>query len=240
MENDKNKFDLTGIYYTANENSDYFMANTQRILLENFGDKPIISVSFKPTILGNNCTNIVVGEGNRSNYKLYHQILIGARAATTEYVCMLEDDMLYSKEHFQYRPEGDTFAYNVNKWSIFSWTDPPIFSFRVRKLMSSLIVRRDALVKNLEERYAKYPVFEEIPPGIWKYYWGEPGRFENHLGIPVVKTEEFRSTVPNVMFSTSEALGYLHLGTRKAHNKVRANEIEYWGKAEDILKLYKQ
>ena len=82
---------ITGIYYNANENSDYFMNNTQRILLEAVGDMPIISVSFKPTRIGQNCTNIVVGEGGRSNYKLYHQILIGAKAAKTNYWLIRKD-----------------------------------------------------------------------------------------------------------------------------------------------------
>jgi len=230
--------DLTGIYYTSNQNSDYFMANTQRILLENFGDNPIISVSFKPTVIGNNCTNIVIGEQQRSNYMLYKQVLIGVRAATTKYVCMLEDDMLYSKEHFQYRPEDGIFAYNTNKWSIFSWKKPPIFSQRIRKLMNSLIVTREALLKTLEERYSKYPVLEEVPGRLIKYFWGEPGRFEDHLGINKLKTEEYYSSVPNIMFSTSEALGYLHLGERKKHSGVIKTEVEHWGSAEAVLKLY--
>lgn len=231
---------LTILYYTSNENSDYFMENTQRILLEAVGDTPIVCVSFKPTMIGNNCTNIVVGEGGRSNYKLYGQILTAAKATKTKYCATAEDDMLYSKEHFDYRPKDEVFAYNINKWSIFSWIKPPVFSYRPRKLMNSLIVTRDALVKNLQERYDKYPVFEEIPKDIWSFYFGEPGRFETHLGIPRVPTEEFESSIPNVMFSTSEALGYLGLGTRKAHSKIKKDRVEPWGSAESVLKLYKQ
>jgi len=229
---------LTILYYTANEEPEYFLKNTQKVLLNAVGDTPIISVSFEPTIVGNNCTNIVVGEGNRSNYKLYHQVLLAAIAANTEFVATAEDDMLYSPEHFDYRPEGDIFAYDINKWSIFSWTRPPIFSYRPRKLMSSLIVRRDALVKTLTERYEKYPVFEEIPEDIYKYYWGEPTRFEDHLGISKLKGEEYMGKVPNIMFSTKEALGYLHLGTRKAHSEIKKEVVEPWGSAETVLKLY--
>ena len=228
--------DLTILYYTANEEPEYFLKNTQRVLLDAIGDTPIVSVSFKPMDFG---TNICVGEGGRSNYKLYKQVLIAAQAAKTEFVATAEDDMLYHPSHFTYRPEGDTFAYNVNKWSIFSWTKPPVFSYRVRKLMSSLIVRRDALVKNLTERYEKYPVFEDIPTDIFKLYWGEPGRFENHLGIPTVKTEEFKSEYPNIMFSTGEALGFLSLGTRKAHSDTKSYKVEPWGTAEDVLKYYR-
>lgn len=232
--------DLTILYYTANEEPEYFLKNTQEQLLKAVGDTPIISVSFKPTIVGNNCQNIVVGEGNRSNFKLYYQILLAVREAKTEFVATGEDDLLYSKEHFEYRPEGDIFAYDINKWSIFSWTKPPIFSYRPRKLMSSLIVRRDALLKTLTERYTKYPIFEEIPENIYKYYWGEPGRFEDHLGITKLKTEEYMGAVPNIMFSTKEALGYLHLGSRKAHSLIQKTVVEPWGSAESVLSLYSQ
>lgn len=231
--------DLTIIYYTANANKDYFMANTQKYLLKAVGDTPIVAVSFKPTVIGQNCKNICIGEQKRSNYMLYQQILMGAREANTKYVAMAEDDMLYSPEHFLHRPPDEvTFSYDINKWSIFSWLKPPIFSYRVRKLMNSLITTKRALVKTLEERYVKYPAFEKIPPDLFKQYWGEPGRFENHLGITSVKTEEYSSPVPNIMFSTSEALGFLQLGERKAHNKIRAIRVEPWGTAEEILKLY--
>jgi len=149
--------------------------------------------------------------------------------------------MLYHPSHFKYRPADDeTFSYNVNKWSIFSWVNPPYFSYRVRKLMNSLITTKKALVKTLEERYFKYPDFKNIPKNIYKYYWGEPGRFENHLGITPLKSEEFSSELPNIMFSTSEALGYKKLGERKGHSEVKAKRVEYWGDADKIMKLYRE
>jgi hypothetical protein len=233
--------DLTIIYYTANQNSAYFMANTQKYLLAAIGITPVVSVSFKPTIVGKNCTNIVIGDQKRSNYMIYKQILIGARQAQTKFVAMAEDDMLYHPSHFTYRPpDNETFSYNINKWSIFSWVNPPILSYRVRKLANSLIVSKNALVKTLEERYTKYPVLEKISPNLFKSYWGEPGRFENHLGISPVKCEEFSSSAPNIMFSTSEALGYTTLGERKAHSKIKAEIVAPWGNAEKIIRLYNE
>ena len=230
--------DLTILYYTANEEPEYFMKNTQKQLLKAVGDTPIVSVSFKPTMIGDNCTNIVLEGQIRSNYTLYKQVLMAAKVATTEYVATGEDDLLYSAEHFQYRPQKDVFAYDLAKWSIFSWTKPPIFSYRPRKLMSSLIVTREALIRTLEERYAKYPTLEEASKTIYPLYFGEPGRFERHLGITPLESEEYSASVPNVMFSTPEALGYLHLGTRKAHNNIQANRVEPWGTAESVLKYY--
>ena len=170
---------------------------------------------------------------------IYKQVLIGTRQAQTKYVAMAEDDMLYHPSHFTYRPPDDeTFSYNINKWSIFSWVDPPILSYRVRKLMNSLITTKNALLKTLEERYMKYPSLKKIPPDLFKLYWGEPGRFEGHLGITPLKTEEFSSPHPNIMFSTSEALGYLDLGDRKAHTEIKSDHVDPWGTAKSILKLY--
>ena len=232
--------DLTILYYTSNTISDYFMKNTQDSLLNAVGDTPIVSVSFKPTVVGKNCTNIVVGEIQRSVYRMYYQVLQAAREAKTEFCATAEDDMLYHPSHFDYRPEGDLFAYNINKWSMFSWTEPPFFSYRPRMLMNSLIVRREALIKNLEERYEKYPTYDKEEFEKMRKYWGEPGRFDDHLGIKSVKTEKFESELPNVMFSTEEALGFADLGKRKAHSKIRADEIPYWGTAEEVLSIYKK
>lgn len=231
--------DLTILYYTANNVGGSFMANTQEYLLKAVGDTPIVSVSFKPTVIGKNCKNLCIGEYPRSVYMIYLQVMMAAREAQTKYVATAEDDMLYSPEHFAYRPtDDDTLSYNVNKWSIFSWVKPPIFSYRERKSMTSLVTTKKTLLNTLEERYAKYPVLENIPEKIYKLYWGEPGRFELHLGITPRKTEEFKTKVPNIVFSTSEALGFTDLGSRKAHSKIQADRVEPWGTAEEVLRLY--
>ena len=228
--------DLTILFYSANQISDFFMSNVISQLKKAVGDTPIISVTHKPMDLG---TNIVV-EMERSIYSIYKQVLIGARAAKTKYVATAEDDVLYPPEHFQYRPNDGELAYDLNKWSIFTWYQPPIFSQRPdRRTMTSLVADREALIKTPEERYEKYPVRELVPRQIYKYYWGEPGRFEDHLGISKVKTVKYSASVPSIVFSTPEALGFDYLGIRKAHSPIQKPELPYWGTAEKILKLYK-
>ena len=198
--------DLTILFYTANHISDYFMNNVIKQLHSAVGNTRIISISHKPMNLGK---NICVGDIGRSAYNIYKQILIGAKEAKTEYVATAEDDVLYPEKHFMYRPTENTLAYDTNKWSIFTWYKPPVFSIREgRRTMTSLIAPRKELIRTLEERYAKYPIFEKIPENIYKYYWGEPGRFEDHLGISRVNTEKYFSTVPSIVFSTEEALGF--------------------------------
>ncbi len=232
------KNDLTVVYYTSNwldTHNPYFLENTKKQLLRAIDDLPLISVSQKPIAFGQ---NICVGKIGRSHLNLYRQILEGAKAAKTKYVAMAEDDILYSHEHFHYyAPDNDVFAYNMAKWSLFTWTKPPIFSFRnKRKVVNSLIAKRDMLIDALEERFDKFKGIpdEKVP----LYYWGDPGRYEEKLGVSVRETEEFYTTEPNIVFSHPEAFGYLSRGTRKRLGDIRAIEIPYWGRAEDILKLY--
>jgi len=95
--------DLTVIYYTSNyleEKNPYFLENTKKQLLKAIGNIPLITVSQKPTIIGNNCTNICLGDIGRSHLNIYWQILQGCKAAKTKWVAMAEDDILYSEQHF--------------------------------------------------------------------------------------------------------------------------------------------
>ena len=228
--------DLTIIYYSSNAIPDYFMENTKKQLLVAAGDTPIISVSFKPMDLG---VNICVGELERSSYMIYNQILIGARAATTEYVATAEDDVLYPKGYFDYRPAKDVFAYDMNKWSIYTWDVVPVLLYKNRRTMTHLIVTREALIKTLEERYAKYPNVGDVIGTRIHSLFGEPGRFENSLGITPVSNERYVSPVPSVVFSTEQAVGFSNLGKKKAHRGIRADAIEPWGTAQEIMNYYR-
>ena len=228
--------DLTIIYYSSNKIPDYFMENTEKQLLKAAGDIPIISVTFKPMDLG---ANICVGELERSSYTIYKQVLIGAMAAKTEYVAMAEDDVLYPKEYFDYRPESGVFAYDRNKWSIYTWDVDPVLLYKDRRTMTNLIVTRKDLIKTLEERYAKYPHESDVLGTPLHAFWGEPGRFENSLGITPVANERYSSTVPSIVFSTEEAVGFSNLGKKKAHRGVRADSVEPWGTAREIMKYYR-
>lgn len=230
--------DLTVIYYTSNwldEHNPFFLENTKKQLLKAIGDLPLISVSQKPIAFGE---NICIGDVGRSHLNIYRQILIGTKAAKTKFVAMAEDDILYSYGHFHdYLPKKDVFLYDMNKWSIFTWTKPPLYSFRTkRKVVNSLIAPRQMLIDALEERFNK---FKDVPEEkIPLHYWGDPGRYENKLGVTVRETEEFYSSCPNIVFSHPEAYGYLSRGTRKRLGDLKAIELPFWGRAEDVLKLY--
>jgi len=238
------KNSLTVVYYTSNwldTHNPYFLENTKKQLLIAIGDLPLISVSQKPIAFGQ---NLCLGDIGRSHLNLYRQILEGARAAKTKYVAMAEDDILYSYEHFHtYLPDKDRFAYDMSKWSIFTWTKPPLFSFRTnRKVVNSLISPREMLVAAMEERFERVKELKQEGQKEENiiHYWGDPGRYEDKLGVTVRETEEFYSGTPNIVFSHPEAFGYLSRGTRKKLGDLKAIELPYWGRAEDILKLYQK
>jgi hypothetical protein len=232
----KKKFngDLTIIYITANKIDGYFGENVRDQLVKIADNLPIISVSWEPMDFGQ---NHVYGTPEKpSTWHIYKQVLEGAKLAQTKYIGIAEDDVLYSPDHyFSYRPEDNEFAYNVCKWGVYTWTQPPVFSFTRRKNNTSLIAPRKALIETLEERFEKYPDPNDYP----LKWWAEPGRYEKPLGLKTFKVVEYWSGYPNIVFSHEKALGYNNLGSRKRLGRMKAYETVYWGHVEDVLKLWK-
>ncbi len=238
--------DLTIIYYTSNhleQTNPWFLHNTKKALIKASGGLPIISVSHKPVYLEyENHKNILFKAKSRSHLNIYEQLMIGAMHAKTKYVAMAEDDILYSKEHFHSKmPRDNCFLYDMNKLSLFTWTKPPLFSFRHnRKVVNQLIAPKDYLVEAMNERFKR--VDELLAKGkplerILKFF-GDPGRYEKHLGVTVRETDTFMSTCPSIVFSHEHAFGYLSQGSRKRLGDLRINEVPYWGRAEEVLKQF--
>ncbi len=220
--------DLTVLYYTANLVEEPFATNIRRNLLALCNNIPIISISHKPMDFGQ---NICVAGFEYSIYNIYRQILIGAEAAKTKYVLCAEDDALYNTEHFNYRPSEDTFAYNVNRWMVHG----DIFFHRNRINMSMGIAPTELMVDTLTKRFAKFP---QLLPREQLAGFGEPGRFENKLGLPTVKMETFVTQTPTLVFNHRPSVG----GVRKLLTRdVVKDELPYWGKASEIWeKMYSQ
>jgi glycosyltransferase involved in cell wall biosynthesis len=135
---------LTIIYYTANVIAKGIEYSVLRGLRGH--GYPIISVSQEPMQLGK---NIVVPK-ERSLTNIYRQVLVGAKEAKTEFVALCEDDCLYTKEHFKYRPRKP-FAYNLNRWMLHLDQDQKIFTYRERPVLSQCIANRKALIECLEK-----------------------------------------------------------------------------------------
>jgi hypothetical protein len=224
--------DITVVYYTANFANDHFVNATRQRLIESIGDIPVVSVSQKPMDFG---INICVGDVGRSQINIYKQVSVGIKVATTKYVALCEDDCLYPPSHFTcFRPKDDEFGYNMNRWGLYTWTKPPIFSNKNRVVLSQCIANREFMIECINERFARYPDESTIP----LHHFAEFGKYEKWMEITIRKRFEFRSPEPTIMFSHPDAIGYAGLGTKKKHGDVRRSELEYWGTADEVLKKY--
>lgn len=214
--------DLTAIFYTAGHISSTFMENTHNQLLKALGDIPLITITKPPNV-------------ERSHFQIYRQALGGAKQAKTKWIALVEDDELYSPEHFKYRPKNKPFAYNLAYWGIYTWQDPPIYNYKGRKNLGNLICDRETFIEAMEERFKKY----SDPQGqSLQDIWAEPGRYERQLGVTIQETEDFYTNPPNIKFSHQTELSFAGLGTRKRAGELRATAIPYWGKASKIRTLY--
>lgn len=224
--------DLTVIYYTANVipgNWEQFVTQT---LLSSIGDAPLVSVSQKP--MPGFGRNIYLENFGRSHLNIYRQMLIGAKAAETKYLAFTEDDILYPPDHFTYRPSKDDIAaYDMHKWALYTWMQPPCFNTSSYRRTTGCIVARELFIEAMEERFARWPG-DSAPLS----HFCELGRHEAALGVTVRETEEFFSKNPHVVVFHEQALGWNHLGKRKRPGVERTEAIPYWGKAEDLARVY--
>lgn len=220
---------LTAIYITANVISDHFAQGTRKYLRDALGDIPLISVSHKPIDFGQN----IVVDLPRHQSSIYRQVLMGAKAATTKYVAVCEDDVLYSPEHFKHIPKPGHWAYNMNPWNLFTWGEP-MFTQKPggRRNLNGLICERELLIEHLEERFRLWP--GEININIF----GEPGKYDNQLGTTPYPSEYFFTNPPNIVFSHETNLQFRGLGKRKRVGEIRANTIPYWGKAQELRRIF--
>ena len=225
---------LTALYITANHAPEHFTQALRKQLLLALGDLPLVSVSKKPMNFGD---NLCVGDTPRSQANIYRQVLVGLRAVATHCVAICEDDVLYSPEHFKFRPRPNHWGYNMNAWSLFTWGEP-IFHYKApggRRNLNGLICETDLLIEHLEERFRLWPDDSKININIF----GEPGKYDNQLGTTPYPSEYFYVNPPNVVFSHETNLQFEGLGRRKAVGQIRATEIPYWGTAKQIQNIYK-
>ena len=223
--------DTSVIYYTANRIPPTFANKIRENIKEVSGGIPIISVSHHPIDFG---TNIVVDD-EVSHVQIYRNALIGAKEATTKYICLAEDDVLYTPDHFTYKPTKGKFAYNLNVWSLFTWGDP-IFHQKEggRRNMYSLVCERNLFIQAMEERFRVWPDDDKIDLSVW----AEPSKYEKYLGVKVQEWDPFYSEVPLVAFSHQTALSFGNLGKRKKQGQIKLDRIPFWNRAEDVIKLY--
>lgn len=220
--------DLTVIYLTANEVPEKWAAFQMMTLYEAAKGSPIISMSRKPIRFGENH----VDQQEKSIYNIYLQMLCGARYATTPFVAIAEDDVLYAPEHFsEFRPPADAFAYDMNRLGLFTWSKKPMYFWKNRVSNSMLIAPRELMIEALEERFDS--------PMAFKIH-GELGRnnIEDKLGITRRKKIEFFADASSVRIDHD--FGYDHAARhhRKKEGPIKAYDVPGWGRAEELIKKF--
>lgn len=214
--------DLTIIFLTVNKVPTRWAEFHRSILLEASCGAEIITVSKKP-IWGTN----IIQDGEISASNIYRQMLRAAKLANTEYVAIAEDDTLYTKEHFRFRPRN-SFGYNMSRWGLLSWKKKPSYFYRHRESNSALIAPRELLIKCLEE----------YPDGAF----GEVGKEKTarQYGLPRYKVTRFHSRAPIVNFHHKYAIDKMEQLEKKSEDKsLIAESIPCWGESKELVKNFK-
>lgn len=214
--------DLTVLFLTVNRVPEQWAAYHKSVLMEAIGDAPVITISKKPLDWGIN----LIQEEEPSVNNVYRQILRGAKLATTDYIAIAEDDCLYEKSHFQFRPEMDTFGYSGHRWGLFTW-GKPFYYHKDRISNAAMIAPRQLVIEALEERFRKYPVSN----------LGELGKEKGKVSERKIKI--FWPEVGMVFFSHVNALDGTEQRKTKRPGVVQAYDIKYWGRAEELRKHWK-
>lgn len=221
--------DLTVIYITANETPKHWAKYHLDVLFYATAHLPIISVSRKPMDLGIN----LIDDQPKSYVNIYRQLLRAAWEVKTPYLAVAEDDTLYCKEHFDFfRPKMDEVAYNMSKWSLFTWD--PTYNLKMRKTNAALIAPTQYFITCLEERFNK---FNGNPP---EELAGEIGRhqLERGMGITLRNAVEVYSQVPIIQVSHPNGTEGIQRTKRKKLGAIKATCIPFWGEAQGIIERY--
>ena len=223
--------DLTVIFLTAGLHPQKWKDYQKKVLLEAIQDKPLIVVTRNEEVdILRLSTEYILDDGVKSHANMYWQLLKACKLAKTKYIATAEDDVLYSREHFDtYRPSDNAVSYDMSRWSLFTWN--PIYNLKQRVSNCTLIAPREYLIEALEERFNKFPV-DIFPPELVS----EVGRYEKNIGVTERNLEKFYSDVPCIQLNHPN--GTDSTQTRKKMGQIKALDIPYWGKAEDIIKLY--
>lgn len=235
--------DITIIYLTMNELPKSWVQYHFGVLKEAVDNLPVISISRIPMNFGIN----VLQTEKRSHSNIYWQMLRGAKMAKTPYIAVVEDDILYHRDHFFIKRQPlDTFAYNANRWSLFTFGEPT-YSFKLRKCNGTAILPRLEAINALQER------FDKMGAVIPHQLNGELGYelVERNLGVTVRKSIYVYSSAPIVQFhhtygtpGKSRKLterdtqdDYARM-TRKRMGMIRAYDIPHWGESKKLVNKF--
>lgn len=239
---------LTVLYYTANRLTRHFATAVRRELIRSLPPEcPIVVVSQNGTLhsdldisadFTNRIHTFIAVEAPPSIVQVYKNILAACEAAKTEYCASAEDDTLYVPEHWTYRPDAHTFAYNAHRFVLTRRLSDDgkrreaFYYTRPRTQMAMGIFARQLMIEALQEKFARYPAPPLDTTVAKKAGWGEPGRYEANLKLTHRTLARVRWTLqPNVTINHSASL----MGRRRVNaDDIICYDINPWGKADEL------
>jgi hypothetical protein len=225
--------DLTIIYLTANQLPEHWRRYQLEILAKATKGFPFISVS-RDKPLGYGDINLVDTEP-KSHLNMYKQMFKAAKLAKTSYIAAAEDDALYHRTHFtDFRPPLDAFAYDMNRWRLFTWQDDPWYNWTDRVSNCAGILPRELFIEAWEERLAKFPG-DSMPI----HRVSEVGRNnqEEWMGVTLRKRADFFAEFP--IIHVNHLVGTDSTGMNKKMGPIRATSIPFWGDAKEIKEHFR-
>lgn|SRR3990167_1090572 len=230
--------DLTIIFLTLNVLPSRWEKFHLEHLLRAADGRPMVVISKEQMELDRPNTKHLIQSGPFCAWNVYRQLLRGAKLADTKYVAVAEDDTLYPRRHFDdFRPPDDAVAYDMSRWSVFSWAQKPFFSAIRKHGNFTMIGPRQLVIDALEEREKKYPSGKD--------YTGEIGRseVERILDVKRNKLVEWHCIEPMVNLCHPQGLSPTYVNTPGLERKpgeLKAWDIPIWGKASDIAQIYNE
>ena len=219
--------DITIIMLTPNLVPKKWAKFHKQKLLEAADGAPIITISREPLGFG---LNLIQEEYGLAN--LYKQLLRGAKTATTELIAIADDDTLYPKDHFAFRPEEPGFYYNLNRWHLFNWGDAFYF-YKPKPGGGLMIATRKLVIDAMEARMIADPKLKG------PYSVKELGSSERMRKYDKHEFKSFYTKVPVVSFYHDQSVDEAVRLHKKYAWPVRAYDLPLWGHAKNLRKKFK-
>jgi hypothetical protein len=180
---------MTVVHYTSNRKLPSFAFKIRENILRLKGDLPLISVSQKPMDFG---INICVGDVGLSIHNAWRQLQIGAIEATTKFICVTEDDILYPIEYFKFSPpEENVFYLAEPAYTCYAQRNRiKFFAYNRRGHEGAMIAGREFLIEKIGKTLDKY--------GMWSPPVARMHLFRGSL------EEKFYIPVPTMSFRTDQ------------------------------------
>jgi len=210
------------IVYCSSNREDPAFEQKVRDNISRVTDLPIISVTQKPIDFG---TNICVGDDiGVSGFNFFRQVLIGGKAATTDFIISAEADCLYPPDYFTYRPDRLDVPYRNR--NLYVMPDRRAFFFKKEEgATHAQIVGRQFYIDTLERLFTGAPEWSAEEKNFPR---------ERGFGVDVFdKIEYYETENPVVQIKTHRGMRYYTHSDR-----IPREAIPYWGDGQLLRNNY--